>query len=626
MSNKVAVVIGASENSIHAINIARAYDIRVVAFDGDPKAEGFSYADERCCVDISDKEKTLQEVKKYHPDFVLPVPIGKCLSTIGYINEKLSLPGVGISATEKSTDKHLFHTVLHEKGLREINEYLINADTVRSKIKITMPVIVKPRYGSGSRAVYYVDNRQQLDSVLDEVIEQGEDFVLEEAVEGIEYGVDGAVIDGQFFLTLIRKKMITSLPERQAVSYISITNTEENQILIDQIEKFTLNVVQALEYQNCLMHMDLIVNGDNIFAIEAAPRPSGHNLHDIFVPMVTGIDMVEQYIRYVIGKKWNFIGNKNKYMQIRFFDFSQAMIQKVPELEELKRNTACRILKWECHLKEGDYLYSVTDGKSIMGRGYFIVEGTNEEDLLRQSEWILEQFKLKKRRIAIITARGGSKRIPKKNIKDFCGKPILAYSIEAAIESELFDEVMVSTDSEEIATVAEEFGASVPFLRSQDTADDFATTDDVLREVLTEYKRRGKEFDIVVCIYPTAPFVTAEKLREAVGLMTEGVDAVTPVVKFSFPPQRALIVRNSALEYQYPEYANTRSQDLEPIYHDCGQFYVQKPEVLLNKRKNIKKVPFICSELEVQDIDNEEDWKLAEMKYQMMHKGDEFYE
>ena len=226
---------------------------------------------------------------------------------------------------------------------------------------------------------------------------------------------------------------------------------------------------------------------------------------------------------------------------------------------------------------------------------------------------------MEKKCIAIITARGGSKRIPKKNIKDFCGKPIIAYSIEAAIESGLFDEVMVSTDSEEIADVAREYGASVPFMRSEKTSDDYATTNDVLREVITEYKKRGKEYDIVVCMYPTAPFITADKLKKAVALMDrDGVDGVTPVVRYSFPPQRAFVIRDDLLYYQFPENKKKRSQDLEPIYHDCGQFYVMRSDDIFRSDNAAGSAPLIVSELEVQDIDNETDWKLAEMKYRLM--------
>lgn len=223
--------------------------------------------------------------------------------------------------------------------------------------------------------------------------------------------------------------------------------------------------------------------------------------------------------------------------------------------------------------------------------------------------------------IAIITARGGSKRIPGKNRKDFLGKPIMCYSIEAALSSGLFEEVMVSTDDEDIARIAREAGAKVPFMRSPDTANDFATTDDVLLEVLLEYEKRGQTFEYMACIYPTAPFVTAKKLRKAFKILKEsGASGVMPVVRFSFPPQRGMAVRGGRLIYSYPENAMKRSQDLEPIYHDCGQFYFYRTREYRACLGDLKDgyVPIVIPETEVQDIDNLTDWRLAEMKYKMM--------
>ncbi len=228
--------------------------------------------------------------------------------------------------------------------------------------------------------------------------------------------------------------------------------------------------------------------------------------------------------------------------------------------------------------------------------------------------------------IAIITARGGSKRIPGKNKKEFLGKPIMCYSIEAALLSGLFDEVMVSTDDEEIAQIARQAGAQVPFMRSRDTANDFATTDDVLMEVLAEYEKRGRVFEYMACIYPTAPFVTAKKLRDALRILQEQKGAgVMPVVQYSFPPQRGMAVRDGRLEYCYPENAMKRSQDLEKIYHDCGQFYIYKTDEYRACRGDLPDgyVPIIVPETEVQDIDNLSDWNLAEMKYKMMLDGRE---
>ena len=217
--------------------------------------------------------------------------------------------------------------------------------------------------------------------------------------------------------------------------------------------------------------------------------------------------------------------------------------------------------------------------------------------------------------LCIITARGGSKRIPRKNIKEFLGKPIIAYSIEAAINSGVFDEIMVSTDDQEIAEVSKQYGASVPFFRSAATSNDFATTADVLNEVLDKYEQMGQSFDFFSCIYPTAPFVTAEKLKAAfIKLQESDADALTPVIQFSYPPQRAFVIKDGGLVYQYPEYKRARSQDLEPIYHDCGQFYFYRTAPF-KSGVSAKVLAMIMPEEETQDIDNFSDWDIAEIKY-----------
>jgi len=222
--------------------------------------------------------------------------------------------------------------------------------------------------------------------------------------------------------------------------------------------------------------------------------------------------------------------------------------------------------------------------------------------------------------IAIITARGGSKRIPKKNIKEFCGKPIMVYSIQAALESGLFDEVMVSTDSQEIADIAIKYGAKVPFMRSEATSNDYAGTYDVLMEVVNEYEKRGKTFDYMCCIYPTAPFVTGKKLKDAFKLMIDNdADSASPYVAFSFPPQRGYFIRDNKLVAVDPASLPKRSQDLETIYHDCGQFYCYNMDSFTKRRpsKGLH-IPIELPDSEVQDIDNLEDWKIAEVKYKLM--------
>ncbi len=223
--------------------------------------------------------------------------------------------------------------------------------------------------------------------------------------------------------------------------------------------------------------------------------------------------------------------------------------------------------------------------------------------------------------IAIIPARGGSKRIPRKNIKEFCSKPIIAYSIEAALQSGVFTEVMVSTDDQEIAEIAQRYGAKVPFMRSPEMSSDMAMTAPVLIEVMNKYKELGKVFEQLCCIYPTAPFISAQRLNQAMTLLiSEKVDGVLPIVQYSYPPQRCLVMRENRAKMLYPENYNVRSQDLEPIYHDCGQFYCLRTDSLFAEQKLFcqNTLPIVIPESEAQDIDNEEDWKMAEIKFRML--------
>ncbi len=224
--------------------------------------------------------------------------------------------------------------------------------------------------------------------------------------------------------------------------------------------------------------------------------------------------------------------------------------------------------------------------------------------------------------LCIIPARGGSKRIPRKNIKDFLGKPIIAYSIETALQSGLFDEVMVSTDDEEIAQVAKEYGAKVPFMRSRENADDFATTTDVLLEVIAKYENIVKNFEYACCIYPTAPLIKAEKLEMGLDKLQNGhFSTVFPSVEFSYPIWRGLKrTSNEEFKMVWPENLNKRSQDLEKVYHDAGQWYWFSVEAFKKEQKlfGINTSCIVLEATQVQDIDNVVDWKLAELKYELL--------
>lgn len=387
---KVGIVIGASKDAVHTIQKAKEFGIKVWALDGNPQAEGLKYADEYCVVDISDMDAVCKVVDTIKPDFTFPVPIGKYLMTTAYVNEKFDLPGIRYNETNSSVDKYLFHKILSEKNLRQIISVLITHEADIAQINMEYPAILKPRFGSGSRNVFYVTNSEELLKAYNEISLAEEDYVLEQAVFGEEYGVDGAVINGKLIIVLVRKKENTKLPIRQAISYCSVIDSHSQ--IYQLIKEYLQKVISTLEYNDCLIHADIIINKSDIFTIEISPRPSGHNLHNLFVPMATGIDMAEEYIKFLLGKEYKFEVENPKCLQIRFFDFEDKVIKKIPNVEELENNGNCKLIKWVCNMKCGEYLDKVINGHSIMNRGLFIVEGNNEQDLIKQSDWILSQF------------------------------------------------------------------------------------------------------------------------------------------------------------------------------------------------------------------------------------------
>lgn len=231
-------------------------------------------------------------------------------------------------------------------------------------------------------------------------------------------------------------------------------------------------------------------------------------------------------------------------------------------------------------------------------------------------------------KICIIPARGGSKRIPRKNIKDFMGKPMIAYSIEAALKSACFGRIIVSTDDQEIAQVAKTYGAEVPFMRPEALANDHAGTLPVIKHAIEWFEEHEGKLNEVCCLYATAPFVRADSIKQAYKqLQNTQSDYCFTVTSFAFPIQRAIkITQHQRIEMFYPEHFNTRSQDLEEAYHDAGQFYWGKADAF----KQLKPLfsenasPFLLPRHLVQDIDTQEDWIRAEMMYQVLIKTGKF--
>ena len=390
-----AAIIGASSESIHTIKKAQELGVEIVALDGNPQAEGLALADKGLCVDISDEEATIEALKKEKPDFVLTVPIGRYLTTIGAVNDALKLKGISKKAAVLCTDKYEFHKIMHKNGLRSCECFLIQPYIDKSSFKeydtIHYPVILKPRFGSGSRAIYFIGDKCELQNALQEIEKDKEDFVLEEVAPGQEYGVDGAVIDGRFHLILLRQKINTPLPRCQAVGYFSI-NPEQESALYEKVKCYLEKTVSVLGLNNCLFHADLMIEKEQIFTIELSARPSGHYLHNLFTPLATGVDEAEEYIKYVCNKPYDFDAKEVKNLLIHFWDLPEGMVKKVPGKEEVFISKNVQLLDYQCNICVGDKMEEVTSGHSIMGRGYFILQGSTKEEMLLAAENIKKEL------------------------------------------------------------------------------------------------------------------------------------------------------------------------------------------------------------------------------------------
>ncbi|MDE7334011.1 MAG: ATP-grasp domain-containing protein [Lachnospiraceae bacterium] len=395
-----AAVIGASGEALHTIKKAHEYGLTIVALDGNPRAAGLKAADKPIVTDISDEKAVLRELRRERPNFVLTVPIGRYLTTIGTINDALGLPGISREMADLCTDKFRFHKRLHENNMRRCRCYQVEEGRIRDTegtvfpaddtgadgIPLALPAILKPGFGSGSRGIHIITQREQLVQALKTV--SGEPYVLEECIAGEEYGVDGAVVRGEFQMILLRKKENTPLPFRQAVGYFSVLPSDG---FWQQVYDYMKKAVKCLGIGECLLHADIIKGTEGPFIIELSARPSGHNLHNLFTPLCTGVDMAEEYMKYRMGHSYSFRPETTKSMMIHYFDM-EGIVRNVPGREQASQALQAELAAWECNIRQGEKLEPVSDGHSLMGRGYFVLEGSGFSHLCNQAQIVKNMF------------------------------------------------------------------------------------------------------------------------------------------------------------------------------------------------------------------------------------------
>lgn len=442
---KQALVIGANEEAVFSIETAHRYGLLVAAMDGNPKAKGLCFADEALHVDINDLDVVFAAADRLQPCVVVPAPIGHCLTTIGAVNDRYHLIGVSEEAAKKCTDKYRFHQEMAAAGLRGAEMLLLREGTFVQKETLSaltrFPVVVKPRLGSGSRGVEICGNRQELRHLLqDEICENNtkdntkegkglpEDYIVETCIPGPEYGVDGAYVDGEFRMVLLRRKKNTPPPYRQCVGYYSVLR-EEEPVFYEKCCSRMQQMGEVLGFENCVVHADLIRMRNEAgeltqepFVIETSARPSGHNLSNLFTPLATGVTLVEDFLKLAIpelaerkeaaeeGNGWTskqengpasgaeaagiraklFCPARTRKLLIRYFDLGPGRVILVPDPEVLKKRFP--LLDYVCSICPGDELLEVTDGASVMGRGYYILEGESDAQLDETDERLRQEF------------------------------------------------------------------------------------------------------------------------------------------------------------------------------------------------------------------------------------------
>lgn len=381
----VALLIGASSESLIAIAYAKKLGLRVVAFDINPTAPGLKEADISYNEDISNPNKIIAILERdgLIPVVILPVPIGRCLNTIGALNDYYNLNGFSYKMADICTDKLKFATALADNeglgSLRDIKFDIFDPNLNRNKIKF--PLIIKPRFGSGSKDTIVISNLDELKNIAKNIKFTKMDFLIEEFIDGLEYGIDAAIINGEFYHILLRQKLLTPLPYRQAIGYISIDE-------IPSISSYIQKVITKLNIDNCLLHADVITKDNRAFIIELSTRPSGHYLSK-FIEITTGINPTKEWINKSLNLPYNFKPKFRKNTIIRYFDFEGDWI--AADFDLLKDSLG--IVDYRCEINST--LPKVIDGSTIMDRGYAIIQTNSKEQSLINTEKLISNFKRK---------------------------------------------------------------------------------------------------------------------------------------------------------------------------------------------------------------------------------------
>lgn len=455
-------IIGAGESSLLAIEQAHKVGAEVVVVDDCLSAPGIAVADKHIEVAPSDTLKVIESLRDENLDLCIGEPESRYLIVVGAVNDAFHLPGISSQSAAYCSDKYSFHNRMRNRKLRGGHCYLINEHNPFDPYKMTYPAILKPRFGTGCRNVYYLNSPEDLIAVgrrlwkkspvdevkieivkpvtknnsginppriygnlskeepqectpkedaqaflmrikrymeesvrvVDEYAGDDEDYILENAFEGTEYGVDGVVEGCNFELVLIRRKTNTLSMNQVAVSHEVMLPQYEIR-LTELINEYMSKATEVLGLKDCIIHADLIIQGRNVTAIEVSIGGALTHIYDELVPLATGIELYKDYFAYSEGESHNFFPLQMRKMCLYFFDMENCFVHKIPNIEDIKIPPKTKLRKWECNMKVLDFLGRVCDSKTLMSRGYYIIEGPDLKTIEEAKSIVLSSFEFK---------------------------------------------------------------------------------------------------------------------------------------------------------------------------------------------------------------------------------------
>lgn len=380
--------IGAGPEQISSIILARKLGLHVIAIDKSDNAVGFQFANETCTIDIANENEVIEFSKAKKINAVIPAPIGRFLSTVGAVNDALNLIGISKKAACYCTDKHLFQQLMSQVNLARPFQIIVTDKsqllTVLSEVQF--PVVLKPRNGSGSKGVVVIKSKDSLCEAINEhnFYNDNDHTLIEEFIEGPEFGVDGVVVNGVFSVVLIRGKELTPLPHRQATGLYSADNLDSDTKL--KITQVMSQCVNALSLDNCLINADIIVEpGGRIIVIEIAGRPGGLNISNIMIPYALGVNYLEQGIKLSLGLKTDFSPKHNKPFVFRFIKNQGSKFSAEALIEENPAVVDVVFAK----VAENDQK-KITCGADVLAGGYLMTTGCTIQDAFNTNNKILE--------------------------------------------------------------------------------------------------------------------------------------------------------------------------------------------------------------------------------------------